>query len=477
MAILLSFLPASAYDFEVDGFAYTIISTGDLTVRLDQVLNKDLAVVNVPQNVEYKNKLLTVTGIGDNACSNNNMLQEVVLPETILAIGSYAFANDKYLTKVNIPASVRSIESYTFANSGIQAIMLPLSVESLGTGAFAGTPIETINLHDGIRFIGDGCFQNCHELRNITLPDSLRVIGDRAFQGCDNLEEFIIPSGVTSIGPRMLWGCEKMATLQIGRGLKGLPVYSDFSYGTKVATLGSWFSSNGQNLYLQSVRIFILDDSEEEFSIKGIYHDNMGLPLFGDMGLDYYYVGRPLVDMRSWHSDSGRSMYFDNRAPQGYGRIKKLEVSGFCNSIPFFYQEIDTLKLGPNIRSIDLGNIYKDSLVKIECQPMSPPVIKYGGKFPTKVYTDVPLYVPLGCKEAYSNAAIWRNFWNIIEVDSGSQTGIPVVSGDEDNGNLYTVYNLAGQTMFKSRVIKDIRNLQKGIYIVRSRSKTYKIII
>ena len=550
MVMLCLSISASAYDFEVDGIAYTITSFTDLTVSVDQLVNNDATKIVIPESVAYKNKTLNVTGIKANAFKDNTNISEISLPNTITSIGANAFMNDSSLVTINTPHSLSSIGSYAFAGcssltaffipegiekindgtfqeckslknielhssinligesafygSGLQSIVIPSSVVSIGNRAFAGTKLVEINLPAGIETIPEGCFSGCSELQNITfssnvissgafqncialqeitLPESLTTIGDMAFAGCKNLKEIAIPSSVSKIEPTILWDCQNLETLKIGSGLRGFPVYANYDYSRRsysYETLGGYYEYTPRQgiygpkiideTYLQNVKEFIIEDSDTEFSIKGFQiNNNTTTPPFTNTDLDYYYVGRPLVDIKRWSSDIG-STGFDVKIKQGTGRISKLEIGGKCTSVPYFYQRVDTLKLGANITKFDLSNIYKENLAKIECLSVTPPICL--GNFPTKVYTDAILCVPVGCKEAYANAEIWKNFWNIYEVDN--ESGITKISNVKDDV-LYHVYNIAGLQVGESYSLEEIKQLPNGIYILVNKSQKYKI--
>lgn len=540
VAMLCASISATAYDFDVDGIAYTITSLTDLTVGVDQLVKKDITKIAIPESVVYKDKTLNVTSIKDNAFKDNTKLTEISLPNTINSIGHNAFFNDSSLVAINtpyslsyigskafygcssittfyipegvkgilygtfygckslksieLPASINSIEEAAFCKSGLQSIVIPSSVVSLGDRAFANTKLIEINLPDGIETIPKECFSGCTELLNITfgsknisssafkncialqqisLPENLTVIGAYAFRGCTDLIEFSIPSEVISIEPSILWDCPNISKLTIGRSLKGLPVYANYGMGAySCSSLGGYYlsSSNGvtDETYLQDVKEFIIEDSDTEFSIKGFHQT----PPFANANLDYYYVGRPLVDIKKWNPNKGNTSITVN-IKQGSGSIKKLEINGSCTSVPYFYQRIDTLKLGKNIKKFDLGNIYKEDIVKIECLSEVPPACSNSG-FPTKVYTDAILCVPFGCKEAYANAEVWKNFWNIYEVDIDSESGITEVFSDKDDV-IYHVYNIVGLLIGESYSLEQIKQLPNGIYIIVNKYKKYKI--
>ena len=60
IAMLLCSTTANAYDFEVDGIYYNIISATDLTVEVTKGENKYTGKVIIPSNVVYKSKVSPV---------------------------------------------------------------------------------------------------------------------------------------------------------------------------------------------------------------------------------------------------------------------------------------------------------------------------------------------------------------------------------------------------------------------------------
>ena len=81
----------------------------------------------------------------------------------------------------------------------------------------------------------------------------------------------------------------------------------------------------------------------------------------------------------------------------------------------------------------------------------TPPSVK-NDTFTNKNYIDVVLYVPTGCLEAYQNADVWKEFWEIKEFDT---TGISDVK--TENKKETTIYDINGRV---------VENPANGIYIV-----------
>ena len=104
VVMLLCSATASAYDFEVDGIYYNILSLSDLTVAVTSGDNEYSGEVIIPSTVSYKSKALTVTSIGEYAFYDCCGLTSVTIGNSVTSIGNYAFYNCIYnhiTTKTN----------------------------------------------------------------------------------------------------------------------------------------------------------------------------------------------------------------------------------------------------------------------------------------------------------------------------------------------------------------------------------------
>jgi len=158
MAMLPSFLSVSAYDFEVNGKYYNVISLDDMTCTLTYSDSNSSysGIIDVPSSVEYNGRAFVVKQIGSGAFNGAKSLTAVNLPETIVEIGSYAFDECESLERINLPNSIKTI------------------------GSFA--------------------FNKCYALSAITLPTTLKEISYRTFAYCKSLTEISIPATISSIG-------------------------------------------------------------------------------------------------------------------------------------------------------------------------------------------------------------------------------------------------------------------------------------
>lgn len=406
-----------------------------------------LVNISLPNNLE---------SLGGGAFAGCISLEEIIIPEKITKIAARLFEGCRNLASIYLGSNVSTIGDYAFKDTRLIKIELPSSVTNIGNYAFSGTPIQSISIPEKIKIIPEYCFENCSKLEsvdfqriesieagafmkcnllnNIHLSENLRYIGDKAFYGCYSLEEFVIPSSVDHISPSILWACSKLKKIKFGKGLSGFPFI--YKHGmnnstSEIYTLGSrhtydYYNWNINEYFLDQVNEVIIEDASEPFSIYGFRKDGDSVPPFENV--DYYYVGRPLSDIKKWSC----SYYFMGayyktefeiaQARRGIGHIKTLEISGECTENPYFFQSVDTLKLGKKIIKFIPDNLYKENLVRIECFSTTPPIAP-DNSFSTKTYTDITLCVPVGCKDTYSKATCWRNFWNIEEIDYNSMSG------------------------------------------------------
>ena len=145
------------------------ISDSDKTAEF---IKSELSKVDIPNEIEYKEKKYKVTSISDNAFRNRTDLTDVKIPDSVKKIGSYAFYGCWRLSKISIPASVISIGDYAFWNCSA-----PSQIELKG---------------NSLESIGNYAFADCYSVDNIEFPDSLKKIGSDAFKKCNSLSSIKI---------------------------------------------------------------------------------------------------------------------------------------------------------------------------------------------------------------------------------------------------------------------------------------------
>jgi hypothetical protein len=157
-ALTVAALPVGATVEETDGGIFYTVHDGAVTV---EGFNAAGTVMRVPAEIEG----LPVRYVAERACYGNDVITEVILPDSLISIGELAFSECKSLKKVTV---------------------------------------------EGCETIGYAAFRNSKKLRSVSLPDNLVTMEDEAFYGCARLGKTVIPSSVTKIGVDAFSGCEQL---------------------------------------------------------------------------------------------------------------------------------------------------------------------------------------------------------------------------------------------------------------------------
>ena len=116
------------------------------------------------------------------------------------------FAKDSARAEVIVPEKVGGVPVTAIGaeafiqDQTIQSIVLPDSVLVIRDMAFGESTIETITFGKGLLSIGDYAFCGCMKLTEITFPESLKTIGMSAFENCEALKTVTFQSLNVDIG-------------------------------------------------------------------------------------------------------------------------------------------------------------------------------------------------------------------------------------------------------------------------------------
>ena len=177
-----------------EDFYCTENEDGTLTVRY----KGNNAHVVVPSAIDGK----TVTAIGDKGFHYKaDILQTVVLPDTLTKIGAGAFLECEKLTEINLPKSLTSIGTQAFSRcASLKHVDIPAHAFDNGdcSEAFAHSGLETVTLAEGIQAIPASCFHGT-AIREITLPSSIRILGFMSFAQTSELTTVTLNQGLEEI--------------------------------------------------------------------------------------------------------------------------------------------------------------------------------------------------------------------------------------------------------------------------------------
>ncbi len=139
---------------------------------------------------------------------NGNLVEELIVPDSVTSIAEYAFSGCTSLTSVTIPDSVKRIGEYTFSGC---------------TGVTSFTVAETNTAYcavDGVLFNKAGTTLKRYPVgrsdKAYTVPDTVTMIGPEAFAHCLSLTSVTIPTGVQIIESCAFYGCTSLVTVFYG---------------------------------------------------------------------------------------------------------------------------------------------------------------------------------------------------------------------------------------------------------------------
>lgn len=152
---------------------------------------------------------------------NDELVTNLVIPDSILTINNNAFYNYKSLVGVTIGNTVTAIGEDAFNGcTSLTNAVISDSVTEIDDRAFKGcTLLASVTIGRNVSIIGIEAFMNCKSLVNITLPASLTQIGERAFQGCTSLVTVRVnrggSNGITTLGINAFYNCTSLATISV----------------------------------------------------------------------------------------------------------------------------------------------------------------------------------------------------------------------------------------------------------------------
>ena len=146
-------------------------------------------------------------------------------------------------------------------------VVIPDTVTKIGPYAFYGcTNITNVYISNSVTEIGNLAFNSCINLINVSGGENLISVGNNAFAGCTNLTSVLLGNNITTMGTGVFINDAKLNTVSISGKLDSLPtnIFHSCSSSKTVyygGTLEQWLSFdtdytnsplyNGGRLYIQ----------------------------------------------------------------------------------------------------------------------------------------------------------------------------------------------------------------------------------
>jgi hypothetical protein len=137
-----------------------------------------------------------LTEISDYAFSNNHLLGEVVLPDSLIAVGNNVFVSNSQLTSIVFPISFSEVPFGVLLDCGVTSLdfleaqpnIKTIGVNSFANNRFQGLP-TTLKIPDNIEIIKDSAFyglpfpgdRNTAVIEQVLLSGNIKEVGEKVF--------------------------------------------------------------------------------------------------------------------------------------------------------------------------------------------------------------------------------------------------------------------------------------------------------
>ena len=419
-------------------FVLTAITVGaqSLAYIYDDATKTATVTYNVDEN---KNRIVypsTLTAIPEKAPNGYR----------VTAIGSWALAGCK-TTELTIPASVVKIEDNAVnAMSNLKKLVFADGSETLFIGVdniiatggmFNGASVmeeiyvernltydeeKAVPLYGGsdppshsllkavigekVTRIPYGLFNDCRKLNDVTIGSNVIEIGERAFWGCISLESIVLPDGLTVIKPRTFANCSSLISIQLPPNLVELG--EEALYGCSALeeiTIPGTIETFGNRAFIYSglKRIAIADSNGSCYMPYG---------LFSGTKLTDFYMGKNVTFKDASNGPFSGSIDYQTTDFVIGSLVTKIGDGFFVRGGG---QYAVNVRFGSSVKTIGSDNFrYASNMATITSEATEPPVCADEKTIFTNVNKETcQLIVPATSIEAYKNAPVWKEFFNI----------------------------------------------------------------
>lgn len=472
-----------------------------------------------------------ITSLGSHAMNNCVSLTGLVLPSALTTIGDQAFNNCECLDEIAIPSRVASIGDGAFNGcsrltrlnicDGSTPLSLGLTQPSIGDiqqgfGLFTQAPLEWLHIgrdlnYNSLAAGGFSPFAAREALGIVTIGDQVTTLPNNLLLGCSAVTDIVIPASVTEIGNDVFSGCMHLSKVKFISGDKPLkvgffkgtqllmPLFTDcpvsnlelgrtLTYSiSPVAglrslqklTLTQGITSIGEGMFkgCSALEKLVIPESVTQIAAQAFD----GCDLLNDIELA---DGNELLTIASGVFSQtsaacsvriGRPISVD-----GTGSPFDVYITRRCDpytnspvNIPVNMwrgQTFASFIIPSTVTTVGAGSFAGCSdMTEIYSLATTPPAAA-GNAFDGVSRTATTLFVPVGTRDAYAAAPVWKTFENIVESATIAPIETSYVFNLTEPGSLITK---AGKSNLTKAVNVTITGPMNGSDVLTLRGMTH----
>ena len=364
-----------AYDIEVNGFYFNVLSTTTLEVTYgDKKYSGD---ITIPSTVSYNGKTYNVVSVGAEAFAECENLLSIYMDNNISSIGNKAFYK------------CTSLNNYYFTNCKLGTYVFAYCT-SLKNGDISGE-------------IPEGTFCGCTSIES--LSPKYRSIGKKAYEGCTSIKGNVEISGNVydvTISESAFADCIGITKVSLKANVK--MELDAFAGCTSLETI---YASN-KNADSEYTYVSGFGNAFGKCkNLKNVEIEKFGNKIFCESGSIYaksswgYYLNYVIPDISVYITPDWLP-YINAYAFSSIGKLKRIILNANLKSI-----DINAFYNCPDLKEL---YCYSKTPISVDNQLYEKDII---ADFNPALTGKLKLYVPKGCKQNYSNRRPWSNF--IIE--------------------------------------------------------------
>ncbi|MBO4870671.1 MAG: leucine-rich repeat protein [Muribaculaceae bacterium] len=370
-----------------------------------------------------------ITEIAPYAFYGNSDLTNVTFHDGITKIDHHAFTDCRKLTSVRLPSAGVELGENVWASCvNVTSVSLPENIK-LNNHDFYCCSIENLTVPEGVTVIPMMCFAG-NELKSLSLPESLERIDSCGFQNNPDLASVDLKN-VKRLEHHAFMGCTGLTRYTCSGQL-------EFIASTVFCNTGLTDAMLPEGLKVMEGNVFFNTNSLQTITIPSTvetieYNPITKCPL----------VKRVQVAEGNTHYAELDSCLYEINAAGNPIRLVSVP-QGRENTVLIVPDGVTKLARQA-ARNVELTEIYLPSSIqelessafstitattKVTCMAQNPPTVDIESPFfSNEVFTNATLYVPMNSVEAYQGADGWKEFQNIVGVETGDDPQ-PVVVGD-----------------------------------------------